>query len=105
MLLLLRISSIQVQGKSVAEYLDNEKYCGKYCAKVLTKSLHLTRESPYQQSFGLVHTKLRNRLTNDRVIKLVRTYCYLRDKSADDQDDLELILQIQELPEEAVQVD
>ena len=40
----------QVQGKSVTQYLDNEKYCVKYCAKVLTKSLHLTRKSPYQQS-------------------------------------------------------
>lgn len=56
-------------------------------------------------SFGLVHTKLRNRLSNDRVMKLVRTYCYLRDKAVDDQDDLELLQQIEDLPEEADQVE
>lgn len=42
-------------------------------------------------SFGLVHTKLRNRLGNERVMKLVRTYCHLRDKEADDDDSLELL--------------
>ena len=42
-------------------------------------------------SFGLVHSKLRNRLGNERVMKLVRTYCHLRDKEADDDDCLELL--------------
>ena len=39
-------------------------------------------------SFGLVHTKLRNRLGNTRVMMLVRTYCHLRDKDDDDHDNL-----------------
>ena len=32
-------------------------------------------------SFGLVHDKLRNRLGNERVVKLVKIYCHLRDKN------------------------
>ena len=39
----------------------------------------------------LVHTKLRNRLGNACVMKLVRTYCYLWDKDNDVDDDLELL--------------
>ena len=41
--------------------------------------------------FGMVHTKLGNRLKNDRVMKLVRVYCYLWDKDGDDGDDLEAV--------------
>jgi hypothetical protein len=42
-------------------------------------------------SFGLVHTKLRNRLANDRVAKLVKIYCTLRGEDMiDNIDELEL---------------
>ena len=42
-------------------------------------------------SFGMIHSKLRNRLGNNRVMKLVRTYCHLRDKRSDDDDNLSLL--------------
>ena len=42
-------------------------------------------------AFGLVHTKLRNRLGNERVMKLVKTYCHLRDKESDDVDNFKLL--------------
>ena len=48
-------------------------------------------------SFGLIHNKLRNRLKNDRVLKLVRTYCYLRDKKDGDDDDLADIESVHEV--------
>jgi len=51
-----------------------------------------------------VHSKLRNRLSNGRVIKLVRTYCFLLGKENEDLDDLELMESLiqQELQEEVV---
>ena len=49
---------------------------------------HLGLERSFS-AFGLVHTKLRNRLGNERVMKLVRTYSHLRSKDEDDQDDLD----------------
>ena len=45
----------------------------------------------YIPTFGLVHTKLRNCLGNARVMKLVRTYCYLQDKEDDVDNDLKLL--------------
>ena len=38
--------------------------------------------------FGVAHAKLGNRLNKTLVMKLVRTYCYLRDKNSDSYDDL-----------------
>ena len=37
-------------------------------------------------SFGLVHTKLRNRLSKERVIKLVKVYCTLRGEGGESPD-------------------
>ena len=50
-------------------------------------------------SFGLVHDKLRNRLGNERVAKLVKVYCHLRDKDnerlmVDNDDDTEYLAQL-----------
>ena len=43
-------------------------------------------------AFGLIHSKLRNRLSNERVMKLVRVYCHLRDTEGTDLDNF---LQVQ----------
>jgi hypothetical protein len=42
-------------------------------------------------SFGLIHTKLRNRLGNQRVMKLVRTYAYLRDKDDEEYNNFDAV--------------
>lgn len=42
-------------------------------------------------SFGLIHTKLRNRLGNERVMKLVRTYCHLRDRNKEGLDNFDAV--------------
>ena len=50
-------------------------------------------------SFGLVHDKLRNRLGNERVAKLVKVYCNIRDKKNEkaideNDDDIEYLAQL-----------
>ena len=41
--------------------------------------------------YGLIHTKLRNRLSNERCRKLVKVYRNLRDKNADKEDNFEIV--------------
>ena len=59
-------------------------------------------------SFGLVHTKWQNRLGNEKVAKLVKVYCHLRDKNneqsmVDSVDDIEF-LSSESVDEEDVQI-
>ena len=59
-------------------------------------------------SFGFVHTKLRNRLGNEKVAKLVKVYCHLREKNneqsmVDSVDDIEF-LSSESVDEEDVQI-
>ena len=42
-------------------------------------------------SYGLIHTKLRNRLSNERCRKLVKVYRNLRDKNAVEEDNFEIV--------------
>ena len=55
-------------------------------------------------SFGLVHTKLRNRLTNVKVAKLVKVYVNLRERNTNGEltDNLEYV---ESLIEEALEVE
>ena len=55
-------------------------------------------------SFGLVHNKLRNRLTNARVEKLVKVYVNLREKNSKGEhtDNIEYV---ESLIEEALEVE
>ena len=47
-------------------------------------------------SFGLVHTKLRNRLRNDRVMKLVRVYAHLRSDNQETFDNFDAVKENEE---------
>jgi hypothetical protein len=86
----LTIGQVLAVAKQNQPTASSKKFCGVMESMFVCPSSSTGLERVFS-SFRLEHTKLRNRLANDRVAKLVKIYCTLRaDDMMDNIDELEL---------------